>query len=423
MDAGFSRVCVNPPVGVRMQGLWQHRGCETIRDDIFVQALFAQQGGTAVVIIGCDLLFFDRPVADAMRDAVAGEVGITADQVLLNCTHNHAGPATGSWGYQQQPDEDYLERVRQAMVDAAVAARAGRVEASIEIGMTHCALPVSRRFVDETGQAQWRPAPNAEICDAVPVCVLRDPGGRVLSLLYSASCHPSTWYEAEICGDFPGVATRMLNDQFSTEGALFLQGCAGDTKPCTIADDAHWRTGSWQDVEAAATLVADAVADALRGGLTQAEPAIRVETIELEFPLDVAPAAADFEALANDPDTAGERQAWAREMLEWLARDGALPTTAPIRLQLLQLGTECRLVALECEPVGEIGNLILSVFDHGVTFPLGYTNGTQLYLPTDRMLPEHGYEVDSYWEYHWPAPLTAGIDRRLREGLQRLKQR
>ena len=60
--------------------------------------------------------------------------------------------------------------------------------------------------------------------------------------------------------------------------------------------------------------------------------------------------------------------------------------------------------------MGELGNRILRRFDRGVTFPLGYTNGAQLYLPSSRMIPTHGYEVDSYWEYHHAAPLRPVTD-------------
>jgi hypothetical protein len=56
-----------------------------------------------------------------------------------------------------------------------------------------------------------------------------------------------------------------------------------------------------------------------------------------------------------------------------------------------------------------------------VTFPLGYTNGCEIYLPADRMLPEHGYEVDSFWEYHYPAPLVTGIDARVVEAVRRVQ--
>ncbi len=45
------------------------------------------------------------------------------------------------------------------------------------------------------------------------------------------------------------------------------------------------------------------------------------------------------------------------------------------------------------------------------TFALGYSNGTGLYLPSSRMIAEGGYEVDSYFEYGFSAPLAAGMEK------------
>ncbi len=81
-----------------------------------------------------------------------------------------------------------------------------------------------------------------------------------------------------------------------------------------------------------------------------------------------------------------------------------------------------RLVGVEGELVGELGNRMLHSFPGGVTFPLGYTDGCRIYLPSSRMLPEQGYEVDSYWEYHWPSPLAPGIEGVLDAAVRRVSE-
>ncbi|HOS43919.1 MAG TPA: hypothetical protein PK794_09535, partial [Armatimonadota bacterium] len=57
----------------------------------------------------------------------------------------------------------------------------------------------------------------------------------------------------------------------------------------------------------------------------------------------------------------------------------------------------------------------------GVTFPMGYTDGAQIYLTVSHMREEGSYEVDSYWEYHVPAPLAAGMEETMLEALDELK--
>ena len=85
------------------------------------------------------------------------------------------------------------------------------------------------------------------------------------------------------------------------------------------------------------------------------------------------------------------------------------------------LAKDCDSSASRARSWPPLGLLILREFNRGVTFPLGYSNGCQIYLTTDAMLPEGGYEVDSYWEYHWPAPLAPGGEKVLEDALRQLR--
>lgn len=420
MKGGFSRRCVNPPLGSPIQGLGQRGGCKSIREDIHVQALHLSHSDQEAVIVGADLLFFDRPVIDRIKETAGRRIGICPERILFNVTHNHAGPPVGTWGYDHIPDSGYLDLVEEAIAGAVGEAKQARRDVTISGGMTRCRLPVSRRNLDDNGQAQWLPDPNGTVCDAVPVCLLKDASGGVVCVLFSASCHPSAWYELEICGGYPGVAAKLVNDHFNTEGALFLQGCGGDAKPCTVAREGRWQAGTWDDVETAGRLVAEPVIALVEAGLTEFLPEIRNDIMEMVWPLEPAPDDSELEAVRDESDRE-PRQLWAQEMLDWRKRVGKLPESVPVRLHALQIAKGLRLVGLEGEAVADLGNMILKSYDKGVTFPLGYTDGAQLYLPSDHMLSEHGYEVDSYWEYHWPSPMAAGIDARLEAALRQLQ--
>ena len=76
--------------------------------------------------------------------------------------------------------------------------------------------------------------------------------------------------------------------------------------------------------------------------------------------------------------------------------------------------------------VGGIPPFILLYFiekfyGDGVTFPIGYSNGTGLYLPVSKMLPEGGYEVESYWEYGFPSPLAENMEEIVSDALSQLR--
>lgn len=419
MKAGFASSIINPPVGHPMQGLGQAEGCRAVREDIAVRALALVQGSRRALVLSFDLVFFERPVVDRIKGDLARLLDLTPAEVLLNFTHNHAGPMVSVWSYDQ-PDPAYLELVARRAADASLAAFAAAREATVFAGCTRTVLPVSRRKLDDSGRAQWLPDASGTTCDALPFCLFKD-NGEILALLYSVSCHPSIWHEPEICGDYPGASTRLLNAHFHTTGAIFLQGCGGDSKPCTIAKDGRWAEGDWTDVEAAGRLVADAVIAAANDATPVRQPDLRVVLEEMRWDLTAPSTDAEYEAVRDAGDERPARRKWAQAQLARRALPGGLPKAVPVALHALQIARGVRLIGLEGEAVADIGNQILQTYDQGVTFPLGCTDGAQIYLPSDRQLPQHGYEVDSYWEYHWPAPLAPGIDARLDRHLRQLQ--
>lgn len=427
MKAGFAKAEVTPPVGGHLEGLGVAAPIAGVHDPLFVRCVYLEQPGRgAALIVGCDLLFFERADVDRFKGAIGRAMGLAPAQVLLNTSHNHAGPRLTRWAYEVHGgavDPLYVEQIERALTPAAVEAKAAAREVRVEAGMTRTDLPLSRRQPDAQGRAQWKPWKAGPVCDALPVCLLRGADGGVVALLFSVSCHPSMWYEPLVSADYPGVAQRRLNERFGTEGALFLQGAGGDTKPRYVADgEERWRHGRWEEVEAAGRDVADAVIRLVEGGLPPHEPDLRCHYEETMWPMGPLPSRAGLEAELADAGAKLARRRWAADMLARLDRFGELPSAVPVGLHAVQLARGVRLIGLEGESVAELGLLTLRHYDRGVTFPLGYTNGAQLYLPVARMHREKGYEVESYYEYHWPAELLPVEDSVVSEALERLQR-
>ena len=404
-----------------MEGLGQAGGCTGIVDDLFIRALYVRDERNEALLVSSDLLFFERAFANRLKEMLWRQMNLKPEQILLNTTHNHAGPRMTHWSYSGAPDPEYLDLLEIRLSTAALEARAKAGQVTIEAGMGRSSLPVSRRRPNKSGKVEWAPWHAGAICDALPVCVLKGPDGKIVAMLFSVSCHPSIWYETKITSEYPGVAVRELNRHFNTEGAMFLQGAGGDTKPCVIAEeDRFWRHGTIADVENAGKQVASEVIGRVEAGLSKITPDLRCELREMPWPLQTLPERSYFQELLCAADTKPQRRSWAEDMLCELNVHGRLPTAVPVQLHYMQLGAELRFVGLEGEPVAELGNQVLSRFPEGVTFPLGYTNGAQIYLVVSHMLAEGSYEVDSYWEYHWPAPLAPGMERILTETLAQL---
>ena len=401
MKAGFSKTCITPPVGARMSGFaWrdEQRGAESVHDDLHARVLYVEHNGEAALIAGFDLLFFSRENADRLKCAIGRELDLSPRQILLNTSHTHTGPCVDTWNHDGSvpPDLKYMAAVESALIRAAKQAKAAASEVTVHAGAGRARLPVSRRRPNGNGGTDFRPNPEGTVLDHLPVCLLKDKQGSPVCLLYSVSCHPSTIGGWSISADYPGVACDLIDEHLGAPGSLFLQGAGGDAKACVIADgidDAGpcWRQGGWDDVAAAGRIVAGEVVRRLDAGLEEYDPALRTDITEMEWPLQPLPA----------------RQTPAARLLA----------------QRVQIADGVRLVAIEGELVAELGRLIFDACEPGITFALGYSNGTGLYLPTSRMLSEGGYEVESYHEYGFAAPLAEGMETVLDGAVARLRER
>jgi len=426
MKAGFAKAPITPPPGTAMLGFWsrdKQGGCRGVHDDIHARAAYIEHDGEPVLIMGFDLCFVGREEADRFKGAIGSKLDLSPRQILLNASHSHVGPAVPSAAFADYlpPDRLYVRELEAATVSAACAARDAAREVSIWAGATRSALPMNRRKAGEDGRVSMRPNPEGVVCDHLPVCLLKDADGEPVCLLFSVSCHPSTISGFEISADYPGPAMDALDAHLGGACSLFLQGCGGDAKPSVIgAGESRWRRASWDDVADAGRMVAHEVVAALDAGLDRCEPRVATRLIEMQWPLAEAATREDCEAVLADPEAEDLRHLWARQMVTLMDRGWQPPSAAPIICHGIKLADGVRLVALEGEAVAEFGLQMLGFYDDGVTFPLGYSNGTGLYLVTTPMLAEGGYEAESYFEYGLPAPLAGGQEGILDAALKEL---
>ena len=420
LRAGFAREKITPPLGTTMMGFASRdmkQGCQGIHDDIDVRALFVQQGGERALIVAYDLCFLGREEADRFKGALGREFDLSPRQILLNTSHNHASPSVGTWysaGYQA-PDRLYVNELERATLKAARQASKGMREATMWAGLGETELPISRRKPDGKGGIAFEPNPGGTAYKRLPVCLLKDRTGKPVCLLFSVSAHPSMMSGWEISAEYPGAACRLLDEHLGATASMFLQGAGGDAKPSVIGKGLErFRPGTWEDVEAAGRIVAKETIAILDKRLNAVEPLVRSAIAETHWPLQPVPPRSEFEKMVKEmkpqEGPADIRRRWAMRQLELLDRGDDLPTAAAVTLQVLRLGRNLRMVGIEGEPVGQWGYLIEDFYGLALTFPLGYCNGQGLYLPVSKMIAEGGYEVVSYWEYGYPAPLAAGME-------------
>jgi len=439
LKAGFAKIIITPPIGTSMTG-FGHRdfdadGCKGVHDDLYIRALFLEQGKEKILIMGFDLLFFSRDEADRFKGAIGRAVGLSPTQILLNTSHTHTGPKVGTWLYSQS-DPLYLNELELAILKAVNKAKENMEEVTLWAGTARSDLPMNRRLLNDLGIAQWAVNPDGTVYDKIPFTLLKDKNDKPFSLLFSASCHPSTvsgnLREFYISADYPGVAMKQLDEYLGIEGSLFLQGVGGDTKASVLGKGREgmeeWKQGTWDDVESAGSLVSDAIKKNIDKGLMQIKPNLQTHTIDMDWELKTPLSKSEYKKAYNTKITPEGRvdinnDVWAADMMEHIDRGFKLPSTVSITTHAVQLGNGVRMLSLEGEAVAEFGHIIEKFYNGGVTFPLSYTDGCQMYLPTTQMLNEVGYEVDSYWEYRKPTPLAGGHEEILYKAMKKFSNK
>ena len=405
-----------------MMGFWERDcgdGSGRVLDDLFLRTLYIEHREQRLLIAVFDLCFVGRQDADRFKHALGRRLDLTPEQILLTATHSHSTPASGYWTYGDYlpPNESYLQEVENGLLAASLEARSAAVEVSLSAGTGKTSIPMSRRRPTADGIA-FAPHPQGVVCDALPVCLMKDGRDRPIACLFSIAAHPSNFITTDISADFPGFAIEELDRFLGSECSLFLQGCAGDAKIAAAGRDSsdRWKRNDRAMVTETGQILAREVKAVIENGLAPIAADLSVTLTDTRWPLMPPPERAELEALAADldphrpPCEQAVKKLWARRQLEILDGGSQLPTSASVLIHGIRLGEGLRMIAIEGEPVSEHGLNILRNYAKGVTFPLGYSNGEALYLPVTRMLKEGGYEVESYWEYSYPSQLAPGME-------------
>src|SRR5689334_23542024 len=91
---GLAQVKVTPERPVLMSGYASRtKPFEKVAADIYVKAMALEDhDGHRAVLVTSDLLGFPAAVAEPICERVEKKTGLKREQVLLNSSHNHAGP-------------------------------------------------------------------------------------------------------------------------------------------------------------------------------------------------------------------------------------------------------------------------------------------------------------------------------------------
>jgi neutral ceramidase len=372
---GYGERIITPPLGVDLcgYGFYLDRKAERVRDDLKVRALCLQNEEQALVLASCDLVGFTVEFSDSVREAIARRHKFPVQNILLACTHTHSGPATQSLPGLGEVDEKYMNKVRQAIEEAAAEAHECMKEADFTFAF-EAVEPIgyNRRTKNFKG-----------IDPILKVAIFRQTSQKIYLLSYA--CHPVVFGPRKIVSaDWPGALVSRIEKK--GHQAIFFQGFCGDIDPVSQLN--RWGAGTDEDLALYGEMLSRRTFKAERFAVEPRKNSLKAVETRIAIPLRV-PSQEQIEQEAREfaknyaqcPGGSRVADEWKSNALEARSTFQSNPYLENVPLQAMAVG-HLKFLEIPGEVFCGLG-LKLQRRWHPL-FPLGYANGSIGYIPTRR---------------------------------------
>ena len=88
LKAGFSRVNINPPMGIFVSGYFKERYADDILDDLEANALAISMGDTTELLINVDNLGINQNLGLSYRKMISEATSVPIDNIFISSLQN-----------------------------------------------------------------------------------------------------------------------------------------------------------------------------------------------------------------------------------------------------------------------------------------------------------------------------------------------
>lgn len=239
---GVARRDITPPVGIhaRNWGAATHETAEGIHRPLLAtaMAICGENDPQPLVFISVDLGWFKSPTDELLlRQPVLAALQLDPARLLICLSHTHAGPSI-CIDDRDQPGgalvAPYVQRVAQALVEAAAEAIANAADATIDWRYGLCNLAANRDLPDPADRSAHIVGYNPDVNGDSTLLVghVANTDGETIAAIVNYACHPTTlaWENKLISPDYIG-SMRELVERETGGLVLFIQGASGDLAP------------------------------------------------------------------------------------------------------------------------------------------------------------------------------------------------
>jgi len=416
---GTAKLDITPELPIRLSG-YQGRADEANRAEtrLYARALAIGGGDGAgaakpAVVITVELIGVGAETTEAVAAALAKSHGIDRARVAICATHVHSGPALADvlpfMFSKDLPAEEtgrierYTAKLRTQLVAVAQAALADRKPGQLAWGEGTADVAAQRRVIVDGKWKAFGVDPKGPVDPALPVLRAADARGGIRAVLLNYACHCTTMEGKDnyLHGDWAGLAAQQLEQAHAGAVALVAIGCGADANPNPRGAPAVAGHGA---------KIAAEVERVLAGTMRPLGAVTAAQRRDIALPLDPAPTREALQARTGKGARVASAYA-AEKHLATLAAGKPLATSVPYPVQTWEFGRDLTMVFLAGEVVAEYSLRLKRELGGRGVWVNAYANAVPCYIPSRRMYPEGGYEVDSSMDYYgWPARLAEGTE-------------
>jgi hypothetical protein len=366
--------------------------CDKADGDLEANALIIRQGNEKIAIVSIDLLYVGSELRQRLLINMNGEL---ADSELFLCaSHTHFAPSVDRTKPMLGKFEAYY---LESVVDKVTALLKDLLRRQNQ--RVNLEYRKDLRFTGSIGRRclGWgirkgilrrtiiiAPNATAEIDKSIRILRIMSVKGVPLALMWNLSCHPTDYpLSTTASPEYPGRVREILRRNANQSiPVIFLQGYAGDINP-NIAITHHNRRKKSLSFR-------NWISTKINTHLFES-PSLK-DWDQWVNELANSVIAAEKDAIKLNIDSLkGIRMTTSTEKL-------GLKTAVDFSMHVIKIG-KVLIVGISAEPVNDYVPLIESLFPGYFIIPVGYIDHVYGYLPSTRMLKEHGYEVDGFKPY------------------------
>ena len=128
LTVGAASKVINNEIGSVIQGASVNQVVKSVRDDLEANALYLKSGNTAVLLVSCDVAALLPEYAASFRCRMAAMCDVPERNIIIACSHTHAGPSVVPTNHFKEIDHAYHQRLEGWLAELAAAAADASME-------------------------------------------------------------------------------------------------------------------------------------------------------------------------------------------------------------------------------------------------------------------------------------------------------